>query len=67
MNKNEIKKYLSRLPTMPLREIEAAWMEIVLDRSLGFRRIAYESLEISKSKLCSALQSGRITCLRKKP
>jgi len=34
MNKNEIKKDLSRLPTMPLREIEAAWMELVLDREI---------------------------------
>jgi len=65
MNKKEIKKYLSKIPTMPLREIESAWIEIVLERSLGFRKIAYESLEISKSKLYAALQSGRVNAKEK--
>ncbi len=66
MRKDDLKKFLKKIPTVPFREIEEAWIEVVLERNLGIKSLAAAELDISRSKIINMLRDGKIEYDRSK-
>jgi hypothetical protein len=60
MEIKELKKILSKIPTVYLSDIVECWIEVVLERNLGSRVLTYNQLGISKTKLAAFMNNGRV-------